>query len=94
MFSCLRHYAFVSCDHQRDGVDAVCAGQHVLNESLVPRDVDEPDLNVAEIQIGKADIDSNSAPFFFGQPVGVNACERAYEGRLAMIDVTCRADDD
>jgi hypothetical protein len=41
----------------------------------------------------KADIDGNSATFFFCQPVGINAGESLYQRGFSMIDVPGRADD-
>ena len=42
MLARLRHDALVSRDDKRDRVYAVCAGEHVLDETLVARNVYEP----------------------------------------------------
>ena len=41
----LRHHGFVGRDDQHDQVDAAGAGQHVLDEALVARDVDEREVD-------------------------------------------------
>ncbi len=50
----LRHHALVGRDDERDEVDAVRAGQHVLDEALVAGHVHEPDAHVAQIELGEA----------------------------------------
>ena len=94
MFARLRHHAFIGGDHQRDHVDAVRARQHVLDEALMPGHIDKADAHVAQIEIGKANVDGDAAPLLFRQTIGVDAGQRAHQRRLAVIDVTGRADDD
>ena len=47
------------------------AGQHVLYETLMAGDIDETDLNLAEIQIGKAEVNGDAAFLLFGESVGI-----------------------
>ena len=48
----LRHHRFVGGDDQHHGVDAADAGQHVLDEPLVARHVDEPDRRLVVQRAG------------------------------------------
>jgi hypothetical protein len=43
--------------------------------------------------MGKTEIDGDAAPFFFRKPVRVDARQRLYQGRFAMVDVARRAHD-
>jgi hypothetical protein len=72
----------------------VRASQHVFHKTLVPRHVHKPDPHVAEVEIGKTNVDGDAAPFLFGQAISVDAGQRAHEGSLAVIDVTRRAYND
>ena len=95
MLAGLRHHRLVCGDDQHDGVDAADAGQHVLDEPLVPRHVDESDRRlVVQAQAGKADVDGDAALFLLLQPVGVDAGQRLHQRRLAVIDVSGGADHD
>ena len=94
MLARLRHDAIVCCHHKDDKVDAKRARQHVVNKLLMPWHVEKTDrLPVAEMLIGKAEIDGDAACFFLGQPVGIGTGERFQERRLAVVDMPCRADD-
>ena len=91
----LRHGAFVGGDDEQRGVDAADTGQHVLDEALVAGDVDDADVCPAgQRQPGEAEIDRHRPRFFLGQAIGVDAGEGLDEGRLAVVDVTGRADDE
>jgi hypothetical protein len=90
----LRHHALVGRDDERDEVESVRAGQHVLDETLVAGHVHEPDAHVAQVKLGEPEVDGDAAPLLFGQAVGVHARERAHQSRLPVVDVAGRADDD
>ena len=95
MFAGLRHHRFVRGDDQHDGVDAADARQHVLDEPLVARHVDEADRRlVVQAEAGKADVDGDAAFLFFLQAVGVDAGQRLHQRRFAMVDVSGGADHD
>ncbi len=90
----LRHHAVVGGDGEQDEIDAGRAGEHVMNEALVPRHVDEADDRaICRRQIGKAEIDRDAARFFFLQAVGVDPGQRAHERGLAVVDMAGGADD-
>ena len=92
MLACLRHHAFISSDHEREQIDAMCSSEHVLNETLVTRNVDEADAQIIQLEIGKAEIDRDAPTFFFGKSIGIDARQGAHESALAVIDVTGGAD--
>ena len=47
----LRHHRLVGGDDQQHGVDAADPGQHVLDETLVSRHVDEREIDVANLRV-------------------------------------------
>ena len=49
---------------------------------------------VGQREVRVADVDRHPPPPLLGQPVGVDAGQRAQERRLAVVDVAGRADDD
>src|SRR5262249_55933597 len=94
MFSGLRHDAFVGGDDEHGEVDAPDARQHVLDEALVTRDVDDLDReSVRLFGKRKAGIDRDAASLLFGQAVGVDAGQRFDERGFAVVDVSRGADD-
>ncbi len=70
------------------------AGQHVLDETFMTRNVNKANAHVAEIEIGKTNIDSDAAPLLFRQAIGIDAGQRAHQRGLTVIDVAGSADDD
>jgi len=84
----------VGGNREQHEVDGMSSGEHVADESLVSRYVDDPRARaIPEIQPGKAEIDRNAALFFFLEPVGVLTGQRFDQSRLAVIDVSGGADD-
>ena len=84
----LRHDALVGRDHHGDDVDAGRARDHVLDELLVPRHVDDADvLAVREVEVREAEVDRHPALLLLVQAVGVDAGERLDQRRLAVVDV-------
>jgi hypothetical protein len=77
--------------HQPNGTDA---GEHVADEPLVTRDVDEADLATArQGGPGVAEVDRETATLLLGEPVRIDPGERDDERGLAMVHVACRRDD-
>jgi len=58
------------------------------------RHIDKTNFHLAKIEVGKANVDRYAAPFFFGQTIGIDSSQRAHQGRLAVINVPSRADND
>ena len=94
MLDGLRHDAVVRGDDQQHEVDAGRAGQHVVDEALVPGHVDEADGHAfAGRQIGEAEIDRDAARLLLLQAVGIDAGQRPHQRGLAVIDMARGADD-
>ena len=90
----LRHDAFVGGDDEQRDVDARRAGDHRADERLVAGHVDDADgADAVEHERREAEVDRDAAALLLGQPIGVDAGERAYERRLAVIDVAGGAED-
>ena len=73
MLARLRHDALVRSDNQEHQVDSVSASQHILYKALVARNIDESDAHVAEIKVGKTNINCDSATLLFRKPIGIDA---------------------
>ena len=85
----------VGRDHQQHTVHAQYPGEHIGQEPLVPRHIDEPDGDaVRQHRMREAKVDGHAAPLLLGEAVGVDAGQGAQERRLAVVDVTGGADDD
>src|SRR3990172_7391879 len=89
MFFGLRHPALVGGHHQQGHVDGFDAGQHVLHESFVARNVDEGNLDTAgEGRPGESDVDAQAASLLLLPPVGIATGEGLDQGLLSVVDVT------
>ena len=95
MLAGLRHDRFVGGDHEEDEVDSADAGQHVLDELLMPRYVDEPEPQVVpQIEVRETDVNGDATALFFLEAVGIDTGEGFDQRGLAVIDVAGCADDD
>jgi hypothetical protein len=47
-----------------------------------------------QFEVRESKIDGNSAPLFFLQSVGIDACKRFHERGFTVVDVSGSADDD
>src|SRR5260370_19265141 len=58
------------------------------------RHVDESKLTpIAQVRVGVAEIDGDAARLLFLQAIGIDAGERLHQRGLAVVDMTCGADD-
>ena len=94
VFPSLGHHPVVGCDHQQRHVHPGGAGHHVLDEFLVTRDVDQPELKPVGFPVGKTQVDRNAAGLLFRQPVRIDTGQSPDESGLAVIDVPGGADQD
>src|SRR5579884_1595335 len=99
MLAGLRLDGLVSGDDEQHHVDAAYARQHVAHEALVAGDIDKAETELfaagaRQLKVCEADINRDTAAFFFFEPVGVNTGERFYQRGFSMIDVSCSTDDD
>src|SRR5690606_3680135 len=91
----LGHDALVGGDDEQDDVDAGRAREHVADEGLVARDIDDGELLPGrEAEAGEAEVDGDAAALLLDEAVGVDAGERADERGLAVVDVAGRAEDE
>ena len=90
----LRHDRVVGRDDQHRQVEPRGPREHVPDESLVTRDVHQGQVVPAQFHRGEAEVDRDSPLPFLGQTVGVDPGQGAHQGRLPMIDVARRAQDE
>ena len=102
MFPGLRHHAVIGRDDQQREIDARGARQHRLNETLMTRNVDEPEnVTVRPLlgrafgnrNIGEAEIDADSTGLLLLETIRPDAGESLHEQGLAMVDMSGRSDD-
>ena len=84
----LRARTLGGVDDEQEEVDPGRPGDHVADEALVAGHVDqrEPPA-VGKVERRVAEVDRDPARLLLGQPVRVLAGQRAYEPRLAVVDV-------
>src|SRR5207245_10372149 len=91
----LGHHPVVGSHGEEHEVHAMCAGEHVADEPLVPGHVDDARAHAFRpVEVGEAEIDRDAALLLLLQTVGVLPGERADERRLAVVDVPRRPDDE
>ena len=89
----LGHDPFVGRDHEQRDVDARRAGEHVAHEALVARHVHHARLNfVTQRERSEAKVDGDPPALLLLPAIGVDPGEGLHERRLAVVDVTGRAD--
>ena len=91
MFARLRLDGLVGGDDEQQQIDAACSGQHILDEALMPGDIDKA-RRLREVR--EAQIDGNAAALFLFETIGIDAGEGADQRRLAVVDVSGGADDE
>ncbi len=89
----LRHRTVVSGNHQQCMLMCRNACDHVVNEAVVARHVDEADPPAGDVGVGKTEIDGESAASFLGERVCIHARQSLDEAGLAVIDVARERDD-
>ena len=86
----------VGRDDQQRGVDLARPDEHVADQPVVPRHVDEVD-HAARRGSARCAYPTSivmPAPPLLGEAIGVDPGERAEQRRLAVVDVAGRADDE
>ena len=95
MLAGLRHDGLVRRDDEQRQVDAADSGKHVVHEPLVPRHVDDADLVAAgQPEPCEAQVDGHPAFLLLAETVRVDAGQCLNEGGLAVVNMTCRADNE
>ncbi len=93
MLDGLRHHTLIGGHHQQRDIYAANARQHVLDEALVPRHINNAGLaSAGQRQPGKAQFNRHAARLLLGQTIRVNAGERGHESGFAVVHMACRAD--
>ena len=94
MLARLRHRPFVRRHDEQRRVDPADARQHILDESLVPRHIDDAHrLPGGKRQPREAEVDGHLARLLLRQSVGVDPRQRADKRALAVIHMPRRPDD-
>ena len=90
----LRCRPFVRGDDEQQQLHPGSAREHVVQESLVAGNVDDPGLDtVGEAQVGEAEIERHPAYALFEPAIGIGSGQGANERRFAVIDMTRGSDD-
>ncbi len=85
----LRHPALGCGDDEHHRGNRPNAREHVGDEPVVARHVDERKLTAVDLGPREAEIDRQAAALLLGQPVGPHAGQPLHEGGLAVVDVAC-----
>ena len=94
MLTGLRHRAVICSHHQQHKIDAGRARQHVVHQLFVSRHIDKSQhLAVRQGRVCVTEIDGDSARLLLLETVGIHAGERLHQRSLAVVDVSCGADD-
>jgi len=89
----LGHHALIRRNHEKDSIDSVRPSEHVADEAGVAWNIDDADLAPArKPQVSEAKVDGHPAPFLLSKAVRVDARQCDDERRLAVVDVSRRAD--
>ena len=90
----LRHDAFVERDDEQDRVHRADPREHVADEVLMSRDIDDAHVRSArEDKPRESEVDRHPALALLAQAIGIHAGERGDERRLPVIDVARGRDD-
>ncbi len=94
VLAALRHHALVRRDSEQDQVDARGPRHHGAHQALVSRYVDDPEHPTRrERELRKAELDRDPALLLLGQAITVHTGQGLHERGLAVVDVTCAAED-
>ena len=93
MFFGLGHDAVIGGHGEENQIDAVGAGEHVLDEPLVARDVDNARLRtVGKIKVSKSQINGDAALFFLLQAVCILSGQCFDQAGFTVINMAGGAD--
>ncbi len=93
MLARLRLDRLVRRDDEKHRIDPADAGEHVLDEPLVPRHVDEPDLHLPVAKASEPEIDRDPPLLLLREPVTIHPRQRPHQRRLPMINMPRRTND-
>ena len=90
VFTRLRHDPVVGGDHEQRHVDRTHPSDHGFDEALVTWHIDD---GRRLIEVGETQFDRDPPLLLLAGAIRVDTGQRMYQLRLAMVDVTGRADD-
>ena len=94
MLTRLRHDAVIGRDDQQRKIEPAGTRHHGVDEALVPGYVNEAEyFAVRKRHVGVTELDRDAAFLLLFEAVGVHTGQGAHERRLAVVDVTCGAND-
>ena len=85
----LRHDAFVHADHQQYQINSAGARQHVPDELLMSRHINDTDIIVADFEVGESVLDGDAPLLLFLQPVRVHTGQRLDQPGFPMVHMAC-----
>ena len=95
MLDGLGHYAVVGRDDEQRHVDARRTRNHLPHELLVTGHIhDSHRAPVRQLDAREPELNRDAALLLLREPVGVGSRERFHEGRLAVVDVPRRSQDE
>ena len=87
MLASLRHHRIIGRDDQEREIEPRCAREHVADEPLVARHVNERQVIIAQLERRESQIDGDSALFLSGQPIGIDPRQGAHERCLTVVNM-------
>ena len=91
----LRHDTLICRDDEEDEIHTADAGEHVIDESLMTRHVDDADIVPNLVRdMCEAVFDRNAALLLLRETIGIYPGKRLDEERLSVVDMSRRSDDD
>jgi len=94
MLDGLGHDAFIGGDHQEGQVHPAGAGDHLLDELLVPGHVHHAQkYPIAQIELGETQLDADAPLPLFFQAIGIGAGQGGDQRCLAVVHVAGCAED-
>ena len=94
MLERLRHDAFAGIHDEQQKLHSRRAGQHIVQEALVPRHIDDAALgSVVETKMGEAEIERHAPRLLLLPAIGIRSGQRLDECRFSVIDVSGRSND-
>jgi len=87
VFFGLRHPAFGGRDDEHDRGHRTHSREHVGDEPLVARHVDERDLPSADRRPREAEVDGQAAALLLREPVGPDAGQPLHQRGFSVVDV-------
>ena len=87
----LRHDAFIRGDHQQHQIHTYYSGNHIVDESLMPRYINNSHtVSARKVKISESQVNSDPPSLLFLPAVRIPSRQRLDQRRLPVIDMACR----